>query len=94
MPLYTPPVPILSFLVTYGIGIILLSMLIRAFASWFRIDERFAFIRFLARITDPFISPVRRLIPPLGFIDLSFIITLFLLVILRQILQQALPHGW
>ncbi len=94
MPLFTPPVPILSFLVTYGIGIIILSMLIRAFASWFRIDERFAFIRFLARITDPFISPVRRLIPPLGFIDLSFIITLFLLIILHQLLQQALPSGW
>ncbi len=94
MPLFTPPVPFLSFLVSYGIGIIILSMLIRAFASWFRIDERFAFIRFLARITDPFISPVRRLIPPLGFIDLSFIITLFLLIILRQILQQALPGGW
>ena len=94
MPLFTPPIPILSFLVNTGIGIILIAMLIRAFASWFRIDERFACLRFLAHITDPFISPVRRLIPPLGFIDLSFIITLFLLIILRQLLQQALPMGW
>jgi YggT family protein len=94
MPLFTPPLPILSFLVKYGIGIIILSMLVRAIASWFRMDERYAFIRFLARITDPFIGPVRRLIPPVGFIDLSFIVTLFLLIILSQLLQQALPIGW
>jgi YggT family protein len=94
MPLFTPPLPILSFLVKYGIGIIILSMLIRAIASWFRMDERYAFIRFLARITDPFISPVRRLVPPVGFIDLSFIVTLFLLIIMSQLLQQALPFGW
>ena len=94
MPLFRPPVPFLSFLVTYGIGIIILAMLIRAFASWFRIDERFAFIRFLAHITDPFIAPVRRLVPPVGFIDLSFIITLFLLIILSELLLQALPGGW
>jgi YggT family protein len=90
----TLPIPILSFLVKYGIGIIILSMLIRAFASWFRIDERFAFIRFLAHITDPFISPIRRLVPPVGFLDLSFIVTLFLLIILSQLLTQSLPPGW
>jgi YggT family protein len=94
MPLFTPPLPILSFLVKYGIGFIILSMLVRAIASWFRMDERYAFIRFLARITDPFISPVRRLVPPVGFIDLSFIVTLFLLIIMSQLLQQALPGGW
>ncbi len=91
--MFTPPFPILSFLVKYGIGIIILSMLIRAIASWFRIDERYAFIRFLARITDPFITPVRRLVPPVGFIDLSFIVTLFLLIILSQLLQQALFYS-
>jgi hypothetical protein len=32
-------------IVLYGIGILLLAMLIRALASWVRIDERYAFIR-------------------------------------------------
>jgi len=91
---FTPPFPFLSFLVKYGIGIIILSMFIRAIASWFRIDERNAFIRTLARITDPFIAPVRRLVPPVGMIDISFIITFFLLTILMQLLLQTLPSGW
>jgi YggT family protein len=94
MPLYIPPVPILSFLVKYGIGVIILAMLVRAIASWFRLDERYAFIRFLAHITDPFIVPVRRIVRPVGVIDLSFIVAWFLLLVLQQLLLQALPLGW
>jgi YggT family protein len=94
MPLFIPPVPILSLLVKYGIGVIILAMLVRAIASWFRLDERYAFIRFLARITDPFITPVRRIVRPVGVIDLSFIVAWFLLVVLQQLLLQALPLGW
>ena len=94
MPLFSPPVPIVSFLVKYGIGVLILAMLVRAIASWFRLDERYAFIRFLARITDPFIAPVRRIVRPVGVIDLSFIVAWFLLVVLQQLLLQALPLGW
>lgn len=91
---FIPSVPILSFLVKYGIGAIILAMLIRAIASWFRLDERYAFIRFLAHITDPFIAPVRRIVRQVGVIDLSFIVTWFLLVVIQQLLIQALPLGW
>ena len=94
MPLFIPAVPIVSFLVKYGIGVLILAMLVRAIASWFRLDERYAFIRFLARITDPFIAPVRRIVRPVGVIDLSFIVAWFLLVVLQQLLLQALPLGW
>ena len=94
MPLFIPPVPIVSFLVKYGIGVLILAMLVRAIASLFRLDERYAFIRFLARITDPFIAPVRRIVRPVGVIDLSFIVAWFLLVVLQQLLLQALPLGW
>jgi YggT family protein len=85
---------ILYIIVQYGLGILIIAMLVRAFASWFRLDERFAIIRFLARITDPFIAPVRRIVRPVGVIDLSFIITIFLLITLQTLLLQALPRGW
>lgn len=94
MPLFMPAVPIVSILVKYGIGALILAMLVRAIASWFRLDERYAFIRVLARITDPFIAPVRRIVRPVGVIDLSFIVAWFLLVVLQQLLLQALPLGW
>ncbi len=81
-------------LILYGLGAILLAMLIRMLASWVRIDERYAFIRFLAKMTDPFITPFRRWIPPIGIFDVSFIIGFFLVRILQILLTQALPPGW
>lgn len=81
-------------IVVYGIGILLLAMIIRMIASWVRVDERYPFIRFLAKITDPFINPIRRFVPPIGFIDVSFILAFFLLITLQLLLAQALPLGW
>jgi YggT family protein len=88
------PVPIVSWIIYYGIGFIILAMIVRAFASWFRLDERYAIIRFLARITDPFIEPIRRIIPPIGMFDMAFIIAFFMLKTLQVLLLQALPRGW
>jgi YggT family protein len=85
---------IAHILVTYGIGFIILAMLVRAIASWFRFDERYAIIRFLARITDPFIDPIRRIVKPVGVLDLSFLIAWFLLSTIQLLLLQALPVGW
>src|SRR5258707_13341710 len=88
------PVPILSLIITYGFGFLIVAMLIRMIASWFRIDESFAIIRFLARITDPFIQPCRRIMGNVGFIDLGFLVTWFLIATLQILLLQSLPPGW
>jgi YggT family protein len=81
-------------IIIYGIGILLIAMIIRMIASWVRIDERYAFIRVLAKITDPFITPIRRFVPPIGVLDISFILAFFLLITLQVLLAQALPPGW
>jgi YggT family protein len=81
-------------IIVYGIGLLLIAMIIRMIASWVRIDERYAFIRFLAKITDPFITPIRRFVPPIGVLDISFILAFFLLITLQVLLAQALPFGW
>lgn len=90
-----PPIPFLvSDIIRISIGFILLALFIRVIASWFRVDERFAFIRFLARITDPFIQPLRRFVKPVWMLDLSYLIAWFLLYSLEILLIQALPYGW
>jgi len=92
--MFSLPIPIVSWIIYYGIGFIILAMIVRAFASWFRLDERYAIIRFLARITDPFIDPIRRIVPPIGMFDMAFIIAFFMLRTLQILLLQALPRGW
>lgn len=89
------PVPILSWIIYYGFGFLIVAMLIRMIASWFRIDESLAIIRFLARITDPFIQPCRRVMgSSVGVIDLGFLVTWFLIMTLQILLLQSLPSGW
>jgi YggT family protein len=41
-------------------------------------------------VTDPVISPLRRVIPPVGMLDLSFIVAIILIQVLQRLLQQAL----
>ena len=87
--------PIIHALIQYGIGFLILALIVRAIASWFRFDERFAIIRFLAYITDPFIKPVQRVVRSTVMVfDLSYFIAFFLLYILSILLIQALPAGW
>ncbi len=85
---------ILYGVIKYGIGLLIIALLVRVFASWFGADERFAFIRFLARITDPFIVPIRRIVRPAGVMDLSFLIAFFFLSTIELLMLQALPTGW
>lgn len=88
------PVPILSWIVYYGIVILIIAIFIRIIASWINVDESVPFIRFLARITDPFIVPCRRIIGRVGVLDLSYLVATFLLITLRILLLQSLPSGW
>jgi YggT family protein len=41
-------------------------------------------LHFLIRLTEPLLGPFRRIIPPLGTIDISPIVVLFLLNLLQR----------
>jgi YggT family protein len=88
------PIPIVNWIITYGIGFIIVAMFVRAIASWFGINERYAIIRFLAKVSDPFIVPIRRILPPVGVIDISFFIAFFMLRVFMLLLQQSIPSSW
>lgn len=83
-----------SLIISISIIVLIIAILVRVFASWFGFDERFSFIRFLARLTDPVLDPVRRIVPPMRSIDFSFLIVTFLLITIRYLLLQSLPQLW
>ena len=62
----------------------------RAILSWFDPSMRWPISRVLFEITEPFVAPIRRVVPRTGVIDLSFIVAFFLLWLLRRMLAQAL----
>ncbi len=85
---------LLYALIEYGIGFILISMFIRGIALMFQMDERYAFIRFLAKYTDPFIQPFKSIIPPIGPLNFYWMIAFFFLAAVQILLLQSLPTGW
>lgn len=63
----------------------------RALLSWFDPQGNWSISRVLADVTEPLISPIRQLIPPIGgMIDISFIVAILLIQLLSRLLRQAL----
>jgi YggT family protein len=68
----------------------LLVLLIRAVLSWFPIrpdSGLIPVIRAMDRIIDPLLMPLRRMIPPAGMFDLSYLV----LVIVVWFIAARLP---
>ncbi|HWS46405.1 MAG TPA: YggT family protein [Acidimicrobiia bacterium] len=68
------------------LGIYMLVLLMRAVMSWFPIrpGTPFATIyRVLLDVTEPVLTPLRRVIPPAGMFDLSFLVLFIGIEIVR-----------
>ncbi len=63
------------------------AILIRVLLSWIpNLDRGNPLVQLLAQITDPVLEPARRIIPPIGGMDISPIVVLLLLRLLQQLL--------
>ncbi|WP_376793557.1 YggT family protein [Thermogemmatispora sp.] len=88
------PIPILHWIIQYGIGLILFTLVLRVIISWIGLDERYPVVRFLASYTEPFIKPVRNIVPPVMFVNFSMMVAFFVLYTIMLLLLQALPPTW
>lgn len=70
-----------------------LAILARVLLSWFRIDPYHPVVNFLYQITEPILRPLRNVIPPLGMIDISPIVAMLLIGVIRQIVQAIMFGG-
>jgi len=65
-------------------------IIIRAIISWVSPDPSNPLVQLLIAFTDPFINPLRRVIPPLGMIDITPIIALLLIEFVRIFLIRLI----
>ena len=63
-----------------------LAILARVLLSWIRVSPYHPAVEFLYRITEPILAPLRRVIPPVGMVDISPVIALLLLQIIQKVL--------
>lgn len=61
-------------------------LLARALMSWFDPMFSSAIGQFVYRLTEPVVGPVRQVVPPIGGIDLSIMVTIFLCIILQRMI--------
>lgn len=72
------------------INIFLFAVFIRVILSWVGPDPRHPGVQLLDSLTGPLLRPAQRLLPPMGGIDLSPILVLIGLVLLRMLLLPPL----
>ena len=72
------------------ITVYLVILFLRAVISWFPPPSGGAatFYRLLMDLTEPVLAPLRRVIPPAGMFDLSFMVAFFGLLILRTFIYS------
>ena len=80
---------ILSILLAL-LPVLTFALIGRAILSWVDPRGAWAISRILADVTDPIMAPLRRVIPPIGMIDISFIVAIILIQVLERLLRQAL----
>jgi YggT family protein len=63
-------------------------IIIRVLMTWVSPDPRNPIVQMIASLTDPVMEPFRKVIPPLGIIDISPIVLIFLVETLRIFLAN------
>ncbi len=71
-------------------ALLALAIIARALLSWIAIDPYHPVAVFLNQITEPILAPLRRYIPLIGMMDITPIVALILLQILRVLVHDVL----
>ena len=66
------------------------ALFVRVLFSWIQVPYSSKVVRFLWKITEPILGPIRRVLPTLGGLDLSPVIAFFLLRLLQQVVFTLL----
>jgi YggT family protein len=64
----------------------------RAVISWVNADPYNPVVRFLVQVTEPVLSRIRRVIPPMGGIDLSPMVLILAIIFLQSFLVPTLKQ--
>jgi len=80
----------LPALIGLTINVFMFAIFIRVILSWVNPDPRHPGVTLLQRLTNPVLQPAQRLLPPIGGIDLSPMLVLIALVLLKMLLLPPL----
>ena len=67
-----------------------MAIFIRVLLSWFSVDPYHPAVVLLYQVTDPILEPLRRVIPSVGPLDITPIVAMILLDVVRRLLLSSL----
>jgi YggT family protein len=76
------PRSILRLFVYYAGQLVIIALIVRVIGSWFHVSRLNRWMRPAYLLTDWIINPLRRVIPPIGMIDITPLVAWLLLQIL------------
>ncbi|MBB6455045.1 YggT family protein [Salirhabdus euzebyi] len=69
----------LYYVIYQALTIYMYAIIVYILMSWFPGARESSFGRILGKIVEPYLEPFRKIIPPLGMIDISPIVAIFTL---------------
>jgi len=81
---------LIGFIIYGLISIYILLITIRIIFSWGMLSYTNRLMRFLVDVTEPLLGPLRRRIPPLGWLDISPLVAILILWLFQQAVAGTL----
>jgi YggT family protein len=78
----------MTFVLELVIYAFMLCLLVRAVFSFIEPYPKNRIHQLTFRVTEPFIAPVRRLVPPIGGFDIAFLLVFIGVSLILQLVQQ------
>ena len=82
----------LDIVVNYALNVYTILLIVYAVASWLP-DLRGRWTDYLGMLIEPLLIPLRRIIPPAGGLDLSFLVLVIAIQILKNVVGQLTIHA-
>ncbi len=71
--------------------VLTMTILLRVVVSWYSPRPTNKLVIILYRVTEPFLAPLRRIIPRVGMFDFTPLVAVILIQLIRQLSLYLLP---
>ena len=87
------PIMGLGYIIYGALSVYIVLIFMRIVFSWGMVSHSNRLMRFLVNTTEPLLGPLRRIIPPLGIMDISPIFAFIIIWLFQQAIRGTLLRG-
>ena|SRR5690348_695174 len=86
-------ISVVGFIISGLLSLYILCIFMRVIFSWGMVSYRNRVMRFLFDVTEPMLGPLRRILPPLGRMDISPLVAILILWLFQAAIAGTLLRG-